>query len=535
MRILSRRLLIIAILLAATSVAAQGPPNAGPKPATLYFQNREIVTLRAMRGLFTPEDRVQAAGQRLQELLRSKGPGRVSVVLVEGRHTVAMDGNAVFSILPGDVDDDIVGPDTTNEAAAKVAAGRLEEAIRAWSDQRRIDVVARGAMYSLIAGAVAAFAIWLLGRIRVALTQWLCNLARRRVTGQSVARRINVLEPLLRVFGFLVNSGRVLAIATIVYLWLTFAFSQFPYTKPWGIGLAGFISSAVTTVGLGIVKGVPAMLLAILILMVTRFFAHVVKSLFSAIEQGRLNVRGVYSDTAEAMGRIAVVLIWVFGIAMAFPFIPGSDSEAVRGISVLFGLMITLGSSSVISQAMSGLVVVFSRAIKEGEYVRVGEFEGTVTQVGALSAKIRTLRNEEITIPNSVLVSSPTHNYSRLHDINGAVLSAAVGIGYDAPWREVHAALIEAAQHTPGLKQTPPPFVRQTGLSTFCVQYTINAYLERPETRIAVLSALHANILDAFNEREIQIMTPAFESQPAEPVLVSKKKWPLRESRPTGT
>jgi small-conductance mechanosensitive channel len=224
------------------------------------------------------------------------------------------------------------------------------------------------------------------------------------------------------------------------------------------------------------------------------------------------------------MRRIAVVLIWVFGIAMAFPFIPGSDSDAVKGVSVLFGLMITLGSSGVISQAMSGLVVVFSRAIRENEYVSVGDYEGTVTQVGALSAKIRTPRNEEVTIPNSVLVSTPTRNYSRLAGDEGVILQATVGIGYDAPWRDIHDMLIEAARRTPGVRKTPPPFVRQSTLSSFCVDYIINARLEQPEMRLAVLSDLHANIQDIFNEREIQIMTPAFESQPAEPVLVPKTK-----------
>jgi len=265
------------------------------------------------------------------------------------------------------------------------------------------------------------------------------------------------------------------------------------------------------------------MFLAVMILAITRLCAYSVKMLFDAVAEDRVKIKGVYPDTADAMRRIAVVLVWVFGIAMAFPFIPGSDSDAVKGVSVLFGLMITLGSSGVITQAMSGLVVVFSRAIRENEYVSIGEYEGTITQVGGLSAKLRTLRNEEITIPNSVLVSSPTRNYSRLSAEDGVILQTVVGIGYDAPWREVHDMLIEAARRTLGVRKSPAPFVRQTTLAAFCVNYTLNAYLDHPEQRFAVLSELHANIQDIFNEHEIQIMTPAFESQPAAPVLVSKK------------
>jgi len=527
-------LLLVAVLVVAVPIAAQNSQEKSPEPATLFFQNREIITLHAMRGLFTPRDRVQNANQRLQDLLRDKGAGETSVAIADGIPTVTMHSKAIFYVLPGDVQPDIPGQEMTSETVATAAAGKLGEAVRAWSDQRRVSVVARGAMHTLIAAAIAGLAIWLLGRARVVALRWLCNRARERVAARPLVTGTNLLQPIIRSLQLLVGIGRVAAVATIVYLWLTYAFSQFPLTQPWGTGLAGFIGNAIATVGMGILNGIPALLLAILILFVTKLFARLVKTVFETIEQRRLNVRGIHADTAEAMGRIAVVLVWVFGIAMAFPFIPGSDSDAVKGVSVLFGLMITLGSSSIISQAMSGLVVVFSRAIKEGEYVRVGDFEGTVAEVGALSAKICTPRNEEITIPNSVLVSSPTHNYSRLAGANGVVVFAKVGIGYNAPWREVHAALVEAAQHTTGLRKTPAPYVRQATLSAFCVEYTINAYLDRPETRLAVLSELHANIQDAFSEREIQIMVPAFESQPKEPV-VPKKDWFGREARPTGT
>jgi small-conductance mechanosensitive channel len=192
--------------------------------------------------------------------------------------------------------------------------------------------------------------------------------------------------------------------------------------------------------------------------------------------------------------------------------------------------MISLGSTGIINQAMSGMVVVFSRALKAGEYVAVGDYEGTVTEVGALATKIRTKRNEEINIPNSMLVSSATTNYSRLASEHGSIVTSTAGIGYNAPWRVVHQLLIDAALRTPGVKHDPAPFVRQSALTPFCVDYTILAYLEHPEDRLAVRSNLNANIQDGFNEAGIQIMTPAFESQPAEPVLVPKSKWGTGEA-----
>ncbi|HEU4929825.1 MAG TPA: mechanosensitive ion channel domain-containing protein, partial [Candidatus Krumholzibacteria bacterium] len=299
----------------------------------------------------------------------------------------------------------------------------------------------------------------------------------------------------------------------------------FPLTAPWGEGLRGFFLDTLAMVGLGIVRGIPELLIVVVILLVTRFVVRLVRTLFDAVERGQVKMRGVHPDTADATRRIVTAVVWVFGIAMAYPFIPGSDSEAFKGLSVLVGIMISLGSSGVINQAMSGMVVVFSRALKAGEYVSVGEYEGTVTEVGALSTKLRTKRNEEINIPNAMLVSSTTKNYSRLATDHGVILFASVGIGYDAPWRVVHRLLGEAALRTPGLKREPAPFVRQSALSTFCVEYTVNAYVEHPEQRLEVLSNLHANIQDAFNDAGIQIMTPAFESQPSELVVIPRARW----------
>jgi small-conductance mechanosensitive channel len=514
--------LVIGILLAAISAAAQAPATP-VEPATFYYQNREIITLRAARGSLTPHDRVEGAARRLHDELRAAGPGKVNTVQVDGGVAVTMGTSAIFGVLPGDVDPDLMGQEATVEGTAQAAAMRLDAAAHAWSDQRKPSVIARGVLHSLAALVLAVAGIWLLARGRVALTTWLSEKAKHKVEERTAAREINLLDPVLKLLQFSVALGRIVVLATIIYLWFTYAFSHFPLTAPWASKLADFLTTSLSTVGSGILNGIPSMFLAVLILAVTRLFAYTVKMLFDSVGRGRVNIKGVYPDTANAMRRIAVVLVWVFGIAMAFPFIPGSDSDAVKGVSVLFGLMITLGSSGVISQAMSGLVVVFSRAIREHEYVTIGEYEGTVTQVGGLSVKLRTPRNEEITIPNSVLVSTPTRNYSRLASGDGVVLHATVGIGYDAPWREVHDMLIEAAHRTPGVRKSPPPFVRQATLSSFCVDYIINAYLDRPEMRLAVLSDLHANIQDIFNEHEIQIMTPAFESQPSEPVLVPRK------------
>jgi small-conductance mechanosensitive channel len=224
--------------------------------------------------------------------------------------------------------------------------------------------------------------------------------------------------------------------------------------------------------------------------------------------------------------------VWGLGIAVAYPYLPGASSEAFKGLSVLLGLMITLGSAGLVNQAMSGLVVVYSRALSKGDFVELNDVQGVVTEVAALSTKIVNVRREEITIPNSVLISSPIRNYSKLPGGQGTLLSAKVTIGYDAPWRQVHALLIEAARKTPAVRGTPAPFVYQRALSDFYVEYELFVSIDRPLERIPILSALLAGIQDEFNAHGVQIMSPHFFAQPANAVVVPKDQWHAPPAQP---
>jgi small-conductance mechanosensitive channel len=218
-------------------------------------------------------------------------------------------------------------------------------------------------------------------------------------------------------------------------------------------------------------------------------------------------------------------LIWIFAVTIAYPYVPGSSTDAFKGVSVFVGLMVSLGSAGLVNQVMSGLVVVYSRALKPGEFVRVGDDLGTVSEIGTLSTKILTRKREEITIPNAVLVGSKTVNYSRHAAGDGAVVATTLTIGYDAPWRLVQALLLQAAARTTGVRKEPAPRVLQKALSDFYIQYDLIINIDRPEERSPILSELHTHILDAFNEHSVQIMSPHFESQPHEKVFVPRSQW----------
>jgi small-conductance mechanosensitive channel len=310
-----------------------------------------------------------------------------------------------------------------------------------------------------------------------------------------------------------------------LYLWLTFTLTRFPYTRPWGAALGSHLAAAASETAVGIAHAVPGLITVVVIVLATRFLGRLVSAWFAAVEAGTVVVPWLEAEEARASRRLLVIAIWLLAVVVAYPYIPGGDTDAFKGISVFVGLVVSLGSTGVVNQIMSGLVLVYSRAIRPGDLVKVGDDEGRVIELGVLSTRILTRKREEISLPNALLVGTAIKNYSSQRMHGGALLHTSVTIGYDAPWRQVHALLLLAAGRTPGLRAEPRPFVLQTALSDFYVEYELNAYLERPEERVAVRSRLHAEIQDAFNEFGVQIMSPHFEGQPDGAVVVPRTKW----------
>lgn len=309
-------------------------------------------------------------------------------------------------------------------------------------------------------------------------------------------------------------------------LWLTFVLLQFAYSRPWGEGLGRWLSDLLGKLGTGALDAVPGLFTVVIIFLATRLIVQGFERFFRSIEIGWLKVSWLEAETARATRRLAIVLIWIFALTVAYPYIPGSQSYAFKGISVFVGLMISLGSAGFVSQLMSGLVIVYSRALKPGDFVQVAGSEGTISEVGMLATKLVTPIKHEITIPNAVLVGSTVTNFSRLADAqSGAIISTEVTIGYDTSWRQVHAMLQLAAERTALVRREPKPVVIQHALSDFYVAYQLLVSVDRPETRRAVLSELHANIQDVFNEYGVQIMSPNFVSQPEGKVYVPQEAW----------
>jgi small-conductance mechanosensitive channel len=300
---------------------------------------------------------------------------------------------------------------------------------------------------------------------------------------------------------------------------------SFPYTRPWGESLRGFLVGRLVWIAEGILHALPAIFTVALIVVVTRFVIRLVNLLFRGAEEGRFTVPGIYPETVAPTRKLVTALLWLFALVVSYPYLPGSGTDAFKGVSVFVGLMISLGSSGLVNQVMSGFTVTYSRALRIGDFVRVGDIEGTVTQIGTLSTKVETARREEVTIPNQVLVSQTVTNFSRNADSVGVYTPTSVTIGYDTPWRQVRALLLLAASRTEGVRGDPSPNVLQTALEDFYVRYTLVVALEDQRRRAVTLDRLHANIQDAFNEHGVQIMSPNYEADPEGQKIVPKDRW----------
>jgi small-conductance mechanosensitive channel len=220
-------------------------------------------------------------------------------------------------------------------------------------------------------------------------------------------------------------------------------------------------------------------------------------------------------------------VVWLFALAIAYPFLPGANSEAFKGVSVLAGLMLSLGASSVVGQVIAGLSLMYARVLRSGEYVKIGDTEGTVASVGMFATKLHTGMGEELSLPNAWVFGQAVRNYSRLAPDGRYVLHTAVTIGYATPWRQVHAMLLEAARRCPDVATEPVPYVVQTALSDFYVEYRLCAHGSRsaPRRRAEAMSQLHAHIQDVFNENGVQIMSPHYRSDPPAPQVVPPEGW----------
>lgn len=297
------------------------------------------------------------------------------------------------------------------------------------------------------------------------------------------------------------------------YALLSYVFSLFPWTQGWGARLWTFAADLSGRSMLAFLRAIPALVVAVLVLVAFRILNRVLWRLLDRVASGKLVVPGLHPELVKPTKQLVRVFIWITAIVIVYPLIPGSSSPAFKGVSILLGLVLSLGSTGLMENLLAGLVLTYARSYRPGERIGAGDVLGDVVTVGLLTTKVLTIKNEEVTLGNAQILRGSVKNYSRqAWDGPGLILHTSVTIGYDTPWRVVHALLVEAAEATEGIEREPRPFVLQRALGDFFIEYEINAFTRRPNEMVVLYGLLHQNIQDSFQRAGVEIMSPHYRS-----------------------
>jgi len=509
------------------------PTETRGQHAKFVVLNREIAVFRAPF-LGTPAwERAKLSARRLHELLQRGGPGKVAVEDLPQGAMVTVDRALLFVLTPEDVTESF--EETPHDAALRAAAV-LRRVVSETREARDLERMLLAAGVAAVATLVYAVLLWILFWAKRALQRKMLAIAAReseRLHVRGVALfSAETAAALLRGLVSLALTGLIVVLS---YQWAAFVFGRFPFTRPWAEKLDEFFLNLVVGILGGIVDALPGLAVAFVIFWLTRVATRALNRFLVTLQTSNV-ATGTWldADTVRPTRRLITIGLWLLAAVMAYPYLPGAHTEAFRGISVLIGLMVSLGASSIVAQGGSGLLLMYSRTFRTGDYVRIGDKEGTVTEIGTFATRLRTGRGEEIALPNALVIASTMTNYSFPTQGAGFVLDTSVTIGYDTPWRQVEAMLLEAAGRTDGILQTPAPRVFQVALLDFYVEYrlvTVGSPTE-PMPRAMLLTALHQGVQDVFNEHGVQIMSPHYRGDPSRPKVVPRPQWYAAPAKP---
>lgn len=515
-------------------------PQPGPEiegviaePAPLTVINRTVLVFRATLLGETPTVRAQRAKKVIEDTLQETNDLEVRVDPILHSYLVLLGGRRAFIVTPLDAAADTI---TTGEAAEQ-AAENLRLVVEETRQARSLRFLLTAVGYSAAATLVFFMLVKAAGYCRRKLLGLLPKLMGKHSERLKVGH--TQLFDLQNLYYLIDRSLWLLywlLVLLFCYQWLGFVLSQFPYTRSWGESLNIHLMALLNYLISGILRAMPGLAVALSIFFIARGISAFSKRVLRRMARPS-TLKWLTAETLQPTMRLTSLAIWLFALVMAYPYLPGSGTDAFKGLSVLLGLMVSLGATSVIGQGAAGLILTYTRTLRVGEFVRVGDYEGTVTEVGMFTTTIRTGLGEVLTLPNSMITGSVTKNYSRIVQGPGYVVDTVVTIGYDTPWRQVEAMLLEAARRTDGVLQTPMPQVFQTALSDFYPEYRLvaQAIPSEPRPRAQLLSLLHANIQDVFNEYGVQIMSPHYLGDPEQPKWVPKEQWHAAPSKPENT
>jgi small-conductance mechanosensitive channel len=531
-------MLWLAMLWLAGWLTPAGAEDAAPNPtltkgvtvsAVAYPVQLGGATVAEIRHGFkalTPARRAELIQNRLQRLADSGEPIRLRIEETEISSDLYSGDQLVMSVF----DDEATDTGKTRADLAREDQIRIEQTVVAYQKSRGRTAMLTATIETGVTVAVALLALVLWGRLHRRIKLAILSRAEfgMAMLDEKTFHLVRVEHLRVPLLGALAGL-RLLVWAAIIYTAVHLSLAYFPQTRAISDRLSQLVTEPLYDVGYALVSAIPKLLVLTVMFLVVRWLLRSSRFFFERVADGRIELEGFYPEWSAPTRRIVNLLIIIGGLMIAFPYIPGSDSAAFKGITIFLGVLLSLGSSGIVSNLMTGLSITYMRAFKVGDVVRIHDVLGTVVGSSLLVTRLRTPKGLEITLPNSLVLSGQMINYSAS---GSPLLTTTVTIGYDAPWRQVEAMLLQAASRTGGVKTDPAPMVTQAELGDFYVRYDLNVAVADMARQVHILSELHQHILDVFNEYGVQIMSPHFEMQPDQQVLVPRSKWFSAPARP---
>jgi small-conductance mechanosensitive channel len=515
--------LFFAVDVQAAKAATKHVTKEAPAPSEkspVLFEDKELFFISSRVLSLSPKDRAEIISKKIQKIAKDPfiDPAEIATVPQE----------TGVDIVAGDIILMTVTETDARQAGVSAPVLALEnaEAIRkALTEYRQAtswEGIMLGVLYTVLLTAfllalfyaLKRFDAWFNGQVpvlRERMTQWR-EASRQKRGGIAIAQRFLPIEAFLSLFTILAKAFRIIISLFLLYFYFSLVLGFFPWTQAIASTFLSFIIRPLSALWKGFVSMLPNLAVIVIVTILTFYVLKFLKIISRELEKGGFEIEGFYQDWAMPTYKLVRILVFVFYLVVIFPYIPGSDSAAFKGVSIFLGVLFSLGSTSAVSNMVAGVIITYMRPFRLGDRVRIGETEGDIMERTLLVTRIRTIKNVDVTIPNTSVLGSHIVNFSLSSEgtDKGLILNTSVTIGYDVPWRKVHDLLIAAALATEQILPEPRPFVFQTSLNDFNITYELNAYTRMPSRKAVLYSLLHQNIQDAFDRAGVEILSPGY-------------------------
>lgn len=508
-----------ALLVLFGSAALAAPAEDGFRAAPVVVDGNVLLQVRGIAAK-PAESRARDIAQRFKALAEDPAIDPADVTYVEtpeGGIELRFGGRYMVTLYAVDA----VLEDVPLNVLAGATGRRMSEVMLSYREARTTRSLLRSTGLLVVLTVLAGLLVWLV----LTLLGSVIRLVERHLKGQferleQASHWVIHRRQLWAVFAAITRGLRLVAVVAIVLTWISTVLGLYPWTRPLAANMLELVFDPLKKLGGGLVASIPDLAFLVVLAFIVRILLRGLRTFFERVSSGWIRLENFEADWAMPTYRIVRTGVLVLALVVAYPYIPGSDSEAFKGIGIFMGVILSIGSTSFISNILAGYSLTYRAAYREGDRVRIGDMIGEVVDVRAMNTRLRSLKNEEINIPNSIVLNSAVVNYSAYERKGGLVLHTEVGIGYDTPWRQVEAMLLMAAERTAGLLPEPPPYVLQRRLGDFTVVYELNVHCSDVSRMNQHYSDLHGHIQDVFNEYGVQIMSPNYDRDPDQPKIV---------------